>query len=144
MSNKWTGDAVGRISAESMSAMKQLMDRFPWLMSYDNVLLAFRVFSQRIDSKTLNGNGTAGTVYIRRKEILERGLKVKEYELRHGNFSETGDFSLGMQEHIDLGARYNSGIGIFGMNFYVVMDPCHIKKEVTMARFKQRFDGHFP
>ncbi|KAJ6595315.1 ribosomal protein L5 domain-containing protein, partial [Mycena sp. CBHHK59/15] len=95
------------------------------------------------------------------EEILERGLKVKEYELRHGNFSETGDFSLGMQEHIDLGARYNSGIGIFGMNFYVVMDrpgarvarwrqqKCigfqgHIKKEVTMARFKQRFDGHFP
>lgn len=36
---------------------------------------------------------------------LERGLKVKEYELRHGNFSETDDFSFGMQEHIDLGAR---------------------------------------
>lgn len=70
MSNKWTGDAVGRISAESMSAMKQLMDRFPWLMSYDNALLAFRVFSQRIDSKTLNGNGTAGTVYIRRSAKL--------------------------------------------------------------------------
>ncbi|KAF8149256.1 hypothetical protein K438DRAFT_1779439 [Mycena galopus ATCC 62051] len=54
--------------------------------------------------------------------LLERGLKVKEYELRHGNLSETGDFSFGIQEHIDLGARYNSGIGIFGMNFYVVMD----------------------
>ncbi|KAF8145859.1 ribosomal protein L5 domain-containing protein, partial [Mycena galopus ATCC 62051] len=90
--------------------------------------------------------------------LLEGGLKVKEYELRHGNFSETGDFSFGIQEHIDLGARYNSGIGIFGMDFYVVMDPpgarvarrrqqkciCfqdRIKKEDTMARFKQRFDG---
>ncbi|KAJ7825618.1 hypothetical protein B0H13DRAFT_1918570 [Mycena leptocephala] len=39
------------------------------------------------------------------EEILEHGLKVKEYELRHGNFSETGEFSFGMQEHIDLGAR---------------------------------------
>ncbi|KAJ7162007.1 hypothetical protein C8R43DRAFT_1063239 [Mycena crocata] len=70
MSNKWTGNAVGRISAEAMSAMKDLMDRFPWLMSYDNAMLAFRVFSQRIDRKTLNGNGTAGTVYIRRSAKL--------------------------------------------------------------------------
>jgi large subunit ribosomal protein L11e len=26
-----------------------------------------------------------------------------------------------MQEHIDLGARYDLGIGILGMDFYVVM-----------------------
>ncbi|KAJ7452631.1 hypothetical protein FB451DRAFT_1374076 [Mycena latifolia] len=29
-------------------------------------LVAFRVFAQRVDRKTLNGNGTAGTVYIKR------------------------------------------------------------------------------
>jgi hypothetical protein len=28
------------------------------------------------------------------KEIQERGLKFKEYELRYGNFSETGNFCL--------------------------------------------------
>ncbi|KAJ7199866.1 hypothetical protein GGX14DRAFT_401147 [Mycena pura] len=66
MSNKWTGNAVARISAQSMATMKQLMDRFSWLMSYDNVLVAFRVFSQRIDKKTLHGSGTAATVYIKR------------------------------------------------------------------------------
>ncbi|KAJ7917324.1 hypothetical protein B0H13DRAFT_1608482 [Mycena leptocephala] len=66
MSNKWTGDAVERISDESMATMRQLMDHFPWLMSYDNALVAFRVFSQRVDKKTLHGNGTAGTVYIKR------------------------------------------------------------------------------
>src|ERR1700676_827481 len=54
------------------------------------------------------------------EEILERGLKVKEYELRRRNFSETGNFGFGIQEHIDLGARYDPGIGIFGMDFYVV------------------------
>ena len=90
---------------------------------------------------------------------MERGLKVKEYELRRKNFSETGNFGFGIQEHIDLGARYDPGIGIFGMDFYVVMGrpgarvarrrqqrtsigfPHRIKKEDTMAWFKQRFDG---
>merc|ERR1712090_67678 len=37
------------------------------------------------------------------EEILERGLKVKEYELRRENFSENGNFGFGVQEHIDLG-----------------------------------------
>ncbi|KAJ7774231.1 hypothetical protein DFH07DRAFT_732844, partial [Mycena maculata] len=65
MSNKWTGNAVEHISAESMAAMKRLMDLFPWIMSYDNARIAFRVFAQRIDHKSAEGNGTAGTVYIK-------------------------------------------------------------------------------
>merc|ERR1719178_389793 len=40
-------------------------------------------------------------------EILERGLKVKEYELLHKNFSNTGCFGFGIQEHIDLGIKYD-------------------------------------
>ncbi|KAG8889456.1 60S ribosomal protein L11 [Tulasnella sp. 408] len=93
------------------------------------------------------------------EEILERGLKVKEYELRKRNFSEMGHFGFGIQEHIDLGARYDPGIGIFGMDFYVVMGrpgfrvsrkkikygrvghSHKVTKEDTMAWFKQRFDG---
>ena len=93
------------------------------------------------------------------EEILERGLKVKEYELRRKNFSDTGNFGFGIQEHIDLGARYDPSIGIFGMDFYVVMGrpggrvakrkqrkarigfSHRIKKEDTMVWFKQRFDG---
>jgi large subunit ribosomal protein L11e len=93
------------------------------------------------------------------EEILERGLKVKEYELRRKNFSETGNFGFGIQEHIDLGARYDPTIGIFGMDFYVVMGrpggrvskrkhrktrigfQHRVKKDDTMAWFKQRFDG---
>lgn len=93
------------------------------------------------------------------EEILERGLKVKEYELRKGNFSATGNFGFGIQEHIDLGARYDPSIGIFGMDFYVVMGrpgarvarrkakkarigfSHRVKKEDTIAWFKQRFDG---
>ena len=55
------------------------------------------------------------------EEILERGLKVKEYELRRGNFSDTGNFGFGIQEHIDLGIKYNPSIGIYGMDFYIVL-----------------------
>ncbi len=55
------------------------------------------------------------------QEILERGLKVKEYELKNGNFSKTGNFGFGIQEHIDLGIKYDPSIGIYGMDFYVCM-----------------------
>merc|ERR1719502_664538 len=55
------------------------------------------------------------------EEILERGLKVKEYELKKKNFSNTGNFGFGIQEHIDLGIKYDPGTGIFGMDFYVCL-----------------------
>lgn len=55
------------------------------------------------------------------EEILEKGLKVKEYELNRRNFSETGNFGFGINEHIDLGIRYDPSIGIYGMNFFVVL-----------------------
>ncbi|KMU75731.1 60S ribosomal protein L11 [Coccidioides immitis RMSCC 3703] len=55
------------------------------------------------------------------EEILERGLKVKEYELRKKNFSETGNFGFGISEHIDLGIKYDPSIGIYGMDFYCCM-----------------------
>ncbi|TGZ84053.1 ribosomal protein L5 [Ascodesmis nigricans] len=55
------------------------------------------------------------------EEIIERGLKVKEYELRKRNFSESGNFGFGISEHIDLGIKYDPAIGIYGMDFYVIM-----------------------
>jgi len=55
------------------------------------------------------------------EEILERGLKVKEYELRKRNFSATGNFGFGIQEHIDLNIKYDPTTGIYGMDFFVVL-----------------------
>lgn len=77
-------------------------------------------------------------------ELLRRGLKVKEFELRRKNFSDNGkfaaqalvsicflspriliiilgNFGFGIDEHIDLGIRYDNTTGIFGMDFYVVL-----------------------
>ena len=53
------------------------------------------------------------------EEILEKGLKVKEYELRKKNFARNGSFGFGITEHIDLGIKYDPGTGIYGMDFYV-------------------------
>ena len=54
-------------------------------------------------------------------ELLSRGLKVKDNELRAGCFSSTGNFGFGIQEHIDLGMKYDPNTGIYGMDFFVVL-----------------------
>merc|ERR1712170_68870 len=93
------------------------------------------------------------------EEILERGLKVREYELKKGNFSDTGNFGFGIQEHIDLGIKYDPGIGIFGMDFYVVLQrpgfnvtqkrrrkssigfQHRVTKDESMKWFQSKYDG---
>ncbi|KAK0404322.1 hypothetical protein QR680_017395 [Steinernema hermaphroditum] len=76
------------------------------------------------------------------EEIIERGLKVKEYELYRENFSDCGNFGFGIQEHIDLGIKYDPSIGIYGMDFYVVLGRAGrrvAKRRRTKA--KQKYDG---
>ncbi|XP_014443066.1 60S ribosomal protein L11-like [Tupaia chinensis] len=55
------------------------------------------------------------------EKILEKGLKVWEYELQKNNFLDTGNFGCGIKEHMNLGIRYNPSIGIYGLDFYVVL-----------------------
>jgi large subunit ribosomal protein L11e len=92
-------------------------------------------------------------------EILERGLKVKEFELKRKNFSNTGCFGFGITEHIDLGLKYDPGTGIFGMDFYIVfIRPGYrvarrkvmpgriglkhmVTKDDAIAWFQQKFEG---
>merc|ERR1712170_282148 len=77
------------------------------------------------------------------EEILDRGLKVREYELRRNNFSDTGNFGFGIQEHIDLGIKYDPSVGIYGMDFYVVlgragMNVRHKKRKMGRVGFPHR------
>ncbi|KAG8143080.1 putative 60S ribosomal protein [Naja naja] len=58
---------------------------------------------------------------IRRNEKIAVHCTVREYELRKNNFSDTGNFGFGIQEHIDLGIKYDPSIGIYGLDFYVVL-----------------------
>ncbi len=48
-------------------------------------------------------------------------MKVKDNELKSGCFSSTGNFGFGIQEHIDLGMKYDPNTGIYGMDFFVVL-----------------------
>lgn len=52
---------------------------------------------------------------------MKSPLQVREYELRRENFSQNGNFGFGIQEHIDLGIKYDPSIGIYGLDFYVVL-----------------------
>jgi len=36
-------------------------------------------------------------------------------------FCFLGNFGFGIDEHIDLGLRYDPSVGIYGMDFYVVL-----------------------
>lgn len=92
-------------------------------------------------------------------DLLERGLRVKEYELHYENFSSTGNFGFGIKEHIDLGVKYDPSTGIFGMDFYVVLKraggrvskrkhatgrigaPHRVTKDDAQAWFKENFKG---
>lgn len=93
------------------------------------------------------------------EEILEHGLKVKEYELPKSCFSSTGSFGFGIQEHIDLGIKYDPSIGIYGLDFYVVLNrpgfnvskrkrcrgrigaPHRVRLDDAMKWFQQKYDG---
>ncbi|KAH0448329.1 hypothetical protein IEQ34_022129 [Dendrobium chrysotoxum] len=65
-------------------------------------------------------------------QLLECGLKVKEYELLRRNCSDTGCFRFGIQEHIDLGIKCDPSIGIYGMDFYIVLE--HPGYQVSRCR----------
>merc|ERR1712046_294492 len=75
------------------------------------------------------------------EELLKRGLKVKEYELRKRNFSQEGNFGFGIDEHIDLGIKYDTSTGIFGMDFYVVLTRAG--KRVSKRRQRTTRFGKF-
>ena len=80
-------------------------------------------------------------------------------ELKKKNFSATGNFGFGIQEHIDLGIKYDPTTGIYGMDFFVVVGRQGFRvarrktrkgrvglnqkltKEDTMKWFCQKFEG---
>ncbi len=63
-----------------------------------------------------------------------QALKVKEFELRKNHFSDCGNFGFGIDEHIDLGIKYDPSIGIYGMDFFVVLG----RKGLRVARKKRK------
>lgn len=147
--NICVGESGDRLT-RAAKVLEQLTGQTP---VYSKARYTIRTFSIRRNEKIAVHCTVRGP---KAEEILERGLKVKEYELRRQNFSATGNFGFGIQEHIDLGIKYDPGIGIYGMDFYVVMGrpgfrvarrkhACNkiglrhkVTKDETMKWFKQR------
>merc|ERR1712054_423349 len=104
----------------------------------DRLTKAVRVLQQLSDQQPVENKAryTVRTFGIRRNEkiathvtirgekamdLIERGLKITDYEISQRHFSATGNFGFGVNEHIDLGLKYDPNTGIYGMDFYVVL-----------------------
>jgi len=144
--------------------------------SGDKLIRAGKVLDQLTDQKGVHGKArlTVRTFSIRRneeisvyttvrgpkaREILDTALKVKEYELNSKNFSDTGCFGFGIDEHIDLGIKYDPSIGIYGMDIFVQLTrpgyricrkkhkagrigfPHRVTKDDAIKWFQTEFDG---
>ena len=147
---------VGEAGDKLTKAAKVLEDLTGQKPVLNKAKITIRSFSVR------RGEKIACNVTVRGKkaqDLLERGIKVKEYELKRNCFTENGNFGFGIEEHIDLGLRYDPYTGIYGMDFYVVLKRPgmrvarrkrarskignfqKISKEEAQQWFKSAFDG---
>lgn len=150
--NICVGESGDRLT-RAAKVLEQLTGQTP---VYSKARYTVRSFSIRRNEKIAVHCTVRGP---KAQELLERGLKVKEYELKAGNFSTTGNFGFGINEHIDLGIKYDPSIGIYGMDFYVVLArpgsrvsrrkhaqgkvgvQHRVTKEDAQNWFKTKFDG---
>merc|ERR1711936_366297 len=147
---------VGEAGDRVLKAHKILEGICEQVPCYGQAKITIRSFSIRRNEKisvyaTLRGEQA--------ERILERALKVKEFELRDNNFSEQGTFGFGIKEHIDLGVKYDPALGITGIDFTVVLKRpgtrvgrrkhCRsriginqkVNKEDAIQWFKSSYDG---
>merc|ERR1712070_286363 len=106
--------------------------------SGDRLTKAVRVLQQLSDQTPVENYAryTVRTFGIRRNEkiachvtvrgekaidLTERGLKITDYEISSKHFSASGNFGFGVNEHIDLGLKYDPATGIYGMDFDIVL-----------------------
>merc|ERR1712071_94266 len=106
-----SGDGLTRAS----KVLTELSDQEP---VFSKARLTVRTFGIRRNEKiscyvTIRGE--------KAERILQKGLAVKEFELYDKNFSSSGNFGFGIDEHIDLGLKYDPSVGIYGMDFYIVL-----------------------
>eukprot|EP00178_Gracilaria_changii_P019111 TRINITY_DN55587_c0_g1_i1.p2 TRINITY_DN55587_c0_g1~~TRINITY_DN55587_c0_g1_i1.p2 ORF type:complete len:190 (+),score=37.55 TRINITY_DN55587_c0_g1_i1:47-616(+) len=106
-----SGDRLTRAA----KVLEQLTDQDP---VFSKARYTVRTFGIRRNEKIATSVAVRGEKAM---AILEKALRVKEFELKARNLSKSGNFGFGIDEHIDLGIKYDPSIGIYGMDFYVVM-----------------------
>merc|ERR1711974_231059 len=113
--NCCVGESGDRLT-RAAKVLEQLTGQTP---VYSKARQTIRTFSIRRNEKIAVHCTVRGD---KAKEILEKGLKVKEFELRAHQFSNDGNFGFGIDEHIDLDIKYDPAIGIYGMDFFIVLE----------------------
>lgn len=150
--NLCTGESGAKLN-KAATVLEQLTSQKPRL---SKSRLTIRTFGIRRNEKIAAHVTVRGQKAI---EILTNALKIKEYELKESNFSDMGTFGFGIKEHIDLGLKYDPAIGIFGMDFTVILarpglrvskrrrnknrlgNKQKIKKEEAQKWFVDTFEG---
>ncbi|KAJ6499887.1 hypothetical protein DFH09DRAFT_945039 [Mycena vulgaris] len=94
MSHKWTANAYGTLSDSAMAAVRILIHEFPWVITHDNLNVALRVFSQRINNQSHFVSGCAYTIWLLPLRAalpveMNRGLQI----FRAENCGEVFDFA---------------------------------------------------
>jgi large subunit ribosomal protein L11e len=112
--NICVGESGDRLT-KAAKVLEQLTDQTP---VFSKARFTIRAFGIRRNEQIAVHCTVRGA---KAEEILDRALKVKEYELNEENFSDSGNFGFGIKEHIDLGLKYDPNIGIYGMDIYVVL-----------------------
>jgi large subunit ribosomal protein L11e len=144
------GDRLTRASR----VLQELTEQEP---VFSTARLTVRSFSIRRNDKIACHVSVSGE---KAEDILQRALHVKEFELKEKNFATSGNFGFGIAEHIDLGLKYDPSVGIYGMDFYVVLSRAgrrvglrkhkrgnvginhKISKEDAKKWFVTKFGGH--
>lgn len=150
--NCCVGESGDRLT-RAAKVLEELTEQKP---VFSKARLTVRTFSIRRNEKIAAHVTVRGR---RAHDILNKALRVKEFELKAKNFSLSGNFGFGVDEHIDLGLKYDPNIGIYGMDFYIVLSrpgsrvarrkrkrsavgPRHlVSKEDAMKWFKTKFHG---
>eukprot|EP00602_Paraphysomonas_sp_CaronLab_P006021 CAMPEP_0185017640 /NCGR_PEP_ID=MMETSP1103-20130426/564_1 /TAXON_ID=36769 /ORGANISM="Paraphysomonas bandaiensis, Strain Caron Lab Isolate" /LENGTH=174 /DNA_ID=CAMNT_0027547141 /DNA_START=72 /DNA_END=596 /DNA_ORIENTATION=- len=150
--NCCVGESGDRLT-RAAKVLEQLTDKKP---VYSKARYTVRSFGIRRNEKISVHVTVRG---FKAQEILDRALKVKEYELKKVNFCDTGCFGFGINEHIDLGLKYDPSTGIFGMDFFVILirpgyrvsrrkcKPAKVgrghkvTKQDSMNWFQQKYEG---
>merc|ERR1712224_980192 len=108
------GESGDRLT-KAVRVLQQLSDQTP----VENVArYTVRTFGIRRNEKIATHVTIRGQKAM---DLIERGLKITDYEISAKHFSETGNFGFGVNEHIDLGLKSDPATGIYGMDFYIVL-----------------------
>ncbi|KAI0359022.1 hypothetical protein OH77DRAFT_1493969 [Trametes cingulata] len=80
MSSKWTTDAVEKLSKEELDELEQVIQQYASILTWDNINILFRVFSQHMEKKGALGCGTAAMVFVKKSAPQQPLYLVKDVQ----------------------------------------------------------------